>query len=333
MENKKKFKPIIAVAVLAVVVSVLIIWKYNSVQFHMSGFCMDTYFDISFYGPKKADVREEVSAKLSELNRLFDVNNQGGDVYRINEAAGEFVEVSEDTAYVISRAKAIGEITGRALDITVFPVVKAWGFTTDENRVPGPEEIAGLLNFVDVSKIEIEGNKVKIPKGYMIDLGSVAKGYAGECIKSIFEEHGIKHALIDLGGNIVCIGTKPGGGNWNIGVASPYEDRSIPGTVSVSNRAVVTSGAYERFFEENGVRYGHIMDPETGYPADSGLMAVTIIADDGLLADALSTAVFVGGEELAVTLKESSLDFEYILFLGNGEIRSSESAEFSYIVK
>lgn len=332
--NKGKFRTVF-VLIAFVFVSLLV---FNSIRDSretcVTGFYMDTYIECTLYGRNSGEAKVRIENMLDELDRLFDVTNQDSDVSKINAGAGEFVEVSEHTAYVISEAKKIGELSGRALDITIYPVVKAWGFTTGENRVPGPQELSALVKNVDVSRIEVDeaGSRVKIPEGFMIDLGAVAKGYAGDRIKEILEDCGIKRALINLGGNIVCVGNKFPGRKWQIGIQSPYEDRDIPGYVQVKDQAVVTSGLYERFFEENGVKYGHIMDPFTGYPVDNGISSVTTIAKEGLYADALSTAIFVGGEELAEELL-NTMDFEYVIFYGDGEIKTSEGTEYSYITK
>lgn len=322
---------LVAIAILGVLVFCI---TCNSVETRATGFYMDTYVECTLYGRNSGEAKVRIENMLDELDRLFDVTNQDSDVSKINAGAGEFVEVSEHTSYVISEAKKIGELTGRALDITIYPVVKAWGFTTGENRVPGPQELSALVKTVDVSRIEVDeaGSRVNIPEGFMIDLGAVAKGYAGDMIKEILEECGVNRAIISLGGNIVCVGSKSMGRKWQIGIQSPYEDRDIPGYVQVKDKAVVTSGLYERFFEENGVKYGHIMNPYTGYPVDNGISSVTIISKDGLYADALSTAIFVGGEELAEELRKS-LNFEYVIFCGDGEVKTSEDAGYSYIVK
>lgn len=330
--NKEKFGRIIFIAVFAVLVFFLVISNRNFEETHVTGFYMDTYIDCTLYGKVPDGLSEEIGSTLEELDDLFNVNKKDSDVSEINKGAGEFVEVSQHTSYLVSEAKRIGELSGRALDITIYPVVKAWGFTTGENRVPGPEELSTLVKTVDVSQIETDGNFVKIPEGFMIDLGSVAKGYAGNLLRDLCKNAGVKRAIIDFGGNIVCIGSKSVGKDWHIGIQSPYEDRNVPAYVSVNDKAVVTSGLYERFFEEDGVRYGHIMDPFSGYPVDNGLVSVTIIADDGLLADSLSTAIFVGGEELAVKLRDT-LDFEYVLFYGDKDVKVSDDIDFSYIVK
>lgn len=332
--NKEKLGRIIFIAVFAVLVFLWGINIRNSEETHVTGFYMDTYIDCTLFGKVPDGLSEEIGSTLEMLDDLFNVNKKDSDVSRINNGAGEFVEVSQHTSYLVSEAKRIGELSGRALDITIYPVVKAWGFTTGENRVPGPQELSALVKTVDVSRIEVDeaGSRVKIPEGFMIDLGAVAKGYAGDMIKEILEECGVNRAIINLGGNIVCVGSKSMGRKWQIGIQSPYEDRDIPGYVQVKDQAVVTSGLYERFFEENGVKYGHIMNPYTGYPVDNGISSVTIISKDGLYADALSTAIFVGGEELAEELRKS-LNFEYVIFCGDGKVKTSEDAGYSYIVK
>ena len=200
--------------------------------------------------------------------------------------------------------------TDGALDISVYPIVRAWGFTTEEYQVPEETEIESLLPLVDYTKIQYDtatGN-VSIPKGMTIDLGSIAKGYGGQLAAQLLREKGVTSALLNLGGNVQTIGSKPDGSPWQVGIQDSTGDTPMM-VLSVSDQAVITSGGYERYFEQDGKTYWHIMDPSTGYPAKSGVTGVTVVCDTGLEADALSTACFVlGVEKGAQLLKTYGVD-------------------------
>ena len=219
------------------------------------------------------------------------------------------------------------ESTDGALDITIYPVLKAWGFTTGEYQVPSDEEIAGILQNVDYRRVALEGalgadgvgedgggdalgDACTILTGTQVDLGSVTKGYTSRTLAQFFRDNGVKSGLINLGGNVECIGSKPNGDPWNVAVKSPFKDSTsgILGVIKASDEAIITSGGYERYFEENGETYWHIIDPSTGKPARNGLISVTIIGKDGLMCDALSTALFVKGLDGATEYYKSCIE-------------------------
>lgn len=214
----------------------------------------------------------------------------------------------------------MAEETDGALDPTIYPVLTAWGFTTEEKRVPSDAEITALLENVGYERIRLEDTTVQLDSGMMLDMGAVGKGYAGDLTTQVLKGNGITSALLDLGGNIQAIGTKPDGSPWRLGLRDPFSDGTL-GVLEISNRAVVTSGAYERYFiGEDGTIYGHIIDPTTGYPAKSGLASATVIADEGRLCDALSTSLYVMGAESAIEYWQQYQNFDMILITEDGEI-------------
>lgn len=197
-------------------------------------------------------------------------------------------------------------MSGGAFDVTVGPVVKAWGIGTDKPQIPPDlalKELVSLVGYADVH-LDEASNKASLQRpGQIVDVGGIAKGYAGDVAKDIYQTNGTKSAFINLGGNVVVLGNKPDGSAWNIGIQNPRaETGDVVGFVHVSDKAVVTSGDYQRYFEKYGQRYCHIIDPQTGYPAESGLMSVTIIASSSVEADGLSTAAFVLGLEKGLDL-------------------------------
>lgn len=285
-------------------------------------FAMDTFMSLTAYGDNAEKGVKAAAARIAELTLKLSVTDENSEISAINRAGT--AEVSGETAELISFALDIADKTDGALDPTVYPVLRAWGFTTDENRVPAPEEITALLENIGHERVQINGNTVSLDKEMMLDLGAVAKGYAGDETERILRENGINSALINLGGNIQLISSKPDGSDWRLGVKSPIGDGNI-GVLTISDCAVVTSGAYERCFTaEDGTVYGHIIDPASGYPADNGLLSVTIVADKGTLCDALSTALFVMGEERALDFWRQNKNFDVILITNNAEVLITE---------
>ena len=214
--------------------------------------------------------------------------------------------------------------TGGALDPTIYPVLTAWGFTTDSKQVPSQQQIAQLLEQVGYDRIQINGSELTVPDGMELDLGAVGKGYTADLVTEILRRHGVTSALISLGGNIQAIGSRPDGSDWRLGIRAPWESGNL-GVLTVSDAAVVTSGGYENYFEDGqGNLYWHILDPSTGYPADSGLQSVTIVGREGKMCDALSTALFVMGAQSAEQYWRENGGCEMLLVTDSGEILITE---------
>ena len=224
----------------------------------------------------------------------------------------------------------ISDLTNGALDCTMYPVLTAWGFTTSNYNIPTDTELANLLKNTGYEKVNLDGNSIAIPEDMQIDLGAVGKGDTGDRIVDILQENGIESALLDLGGNIQTIGTKPDGTQWKLGLRSPFDEGSFA-TLEVSDCAVITSGGYERYFVgDDGETYWHILDPATGKPAHSGLVSVTIVGKEGRLCDALSTSLFVMGLDKAKELWEQRDDFEMVLVSEEGVIYLTEGLEENF---
>jgi thiamine biosynthesis lipoprotein len=218
------------------------------------------------------------------------------------------------------------ESTDGLFDITIYPVMKLWGFTDGQYQVPEADVLAETLSLVDASKIQIEGDEVTLAEGQQIDLGGIAKGYTSAVVMDVFREYGITSGIVSLGGNVEVLNCKTDGTAWRIGIRDPKgESGDVLATLEAENCAVITSGGYERYFEQDGNTYIHIIDPRTGYPADGDLASVTIISEDGMLADALSTSLFIMGYDGAVTYWKSHGDaFEMVLVTDRGEITVTE---------
>ena len=283
-------------------------------------FAMDTYITMTAYGRDAETALSEAEDKLIDLEQLWSVTDPDSDIYAVNHSDGQLVNISEETAELVSFALQMAEETDGALEPTIYPVLTAWGFTTEENRVPSDAEITELLKNVGYEQIRLEGTTVQLDSGMMLDLGSVGKGYAGDLAAQVLKDSGITSALLDLGGNIQAVGSKSNGCPWRLGLRDPFSDGTL-GVLEISNQAVVTSGAYERYFiGEDGTRYGHIIDPATGYPAESGLASATVIAEEGRLCDALSTSLYVMGRSRAIEYWQQHQNFDMILITEDGEI-------------
>ena len=287
-------------------------------------FAMDTYMSIRCYGggDKALDAAEK---RIRELEVELSVTSPDSDVARINASAGSPVEVSADTAAIVKRAAEIGRLTGGALDVTAYPLVREWGFTTGEYRIPDKERIDELLKNVDLSRISISGNYISVGAGQQLDLGALAKGYTGDEVIKLLRENGAEAGIISLGGNVQSFGKKPDGSAWKVAVRDPYSPETDMCTVETGEKAVITSGNYERCFTgDDGKNYWHIIDPADGCPADNGIVSATIIGDVGLDCDALSTAMFVKGLDGAVSLWRNDATFDMILVTDDGRIYCTE---------
>lgn len=283
-------------------------------------FGMDTDISITAYGKNSEDALKEAQSKVTELESLWSVTEEGSDIYEVNHSRGRTVSVHRETAEILSFALDMAERTGGALEPTIYPVLTAWGFTTGENRVPKEDELEDILQAVGYGNVKLSQDEVTLPDGMELDLGAVGKGYAADEVASLLKEAGVTSALLDLGGNIQLIGTKPDGEDWRIGLRDPFGDTYM-GVLSISDRAVVTSGNYERYFiGEDGKQYGHILDPSTGYPVENGLVSMTIVAKEGKLCDALSTSLFVMGQDGAVSYWRENPGFDMIFLTEDGEL-------------
>lgn len=306
--------------------------KYSEKDLHeMTTFAMDTVMQFTLYSENGEQLLIDAEQEIRRLERLFSVTMEDSEIAQLNQQAGlGGVSLSEDTLKVLMRGKEIGELTNQAFDITISPVVKAWGFTTNgEKHIPSTKTLENLLPLTNAKDLVINKDVATaelLKKGMAVDLGGIAKGYTSDAVTALLKENGVTSGLFSLGGNISAIGTKPNGQKWKIAIENPLDANDYVGLLEVENCSVITSGGYQRYFEENGKRYHHIIDSKTGYPADSGLLSVTIISKDGTKADGLSTALFVMGLEEAVNLWRNSNDFGAVFITTDGKVIATEDA-------
>lgn len=287
-------------------------------------FAMNTYMTFTAYGENAQSALDESTELIETAESLWSVTDQASEIHQANHSGGQPVSVSEETAALISFALEMAKQTNGALDPTIYPVLMAWGFTTDSKQVPSQQQIDTLLEQVDYTKIQLDGTTLTVPEGMQWDLGAVGKGYTADLVAEVLRKHGITSALISLGGNIHAIGSKPDGSDWRIGIRAPWESGNL-GILKISDAAVVTSGGYENYFEDDaGNVYWHILNPATGYPADSGVQSMLIVGPEGKRCDALSTALFVMGPEEAEAYWRKNGGFEMLMVTDEHEILLTE---------
>ena len=279
-------------------------------------FAMDTFMTLTVYGPEAEKACDAAVAEIDRLDRLFSTGNPESEVSKLN-AAGSLV-LSEDGQILVKRSLETWKDTDGAFDIAIYPIMDAWGFTGEDRHVPSPETLSELLPLCDAGKLAFDESRgeLKLPEeGMMIDLGGVVKGYASADVIGILKSRGIESACLNLGGNVQVLGKKQNGDPWRIAIRDPEKEDKYLGVLHLTDTAAITSGGYERYFEENGKTYHHIIDPETGYPAENGLTSVTVVTPDGTLADMLSTSLFILGTDRAIRYCEDHKgEFDAILF-------------------
>lgn len=289
-------------------------------------FAMDTYMTVTAYGDSAQNAVDEAVAEIERLDGILSTGDENSEVFALNQQGGG--TVSEDTQYLLERSLEIWKDTDGVFEIGIYPVMQAWGFTSGNYRVPSAEELEELLLLADSSLIRVNPEESSVSfakKGMEINLGGIAKGYTSSRIMDIFRDNGVTSGLVSLGGNVQVLGVKPDGSKWRVAIQDPSGGDGYLGILETENCAVITSGGYERYFEEDGVTYHHIIDPSTGYPADSGLVSVSIVSADGTLADGLSTALFIMGREKAEAFwREHSDEFDVIMLDEDGVLCVTE---------
>lgn len=289
----------------------------------ITGFAFDTVYTITIYQGGNQEMLDECVAKCTEYEQMFSRTLETSELYRANllselyekqdiaamermKQEGQLpnyqigengilaVEVSKPLAELVAAGIKYGVVSKGEFDITIAPVSRLWNFTADHPKIPGQSAIAGALSYVDYHTVTVQEQRIHFRQpGSALDLGGIAKGYIADQIKKYLVAQGVKSALIDLGGNILCIGGKPDGSDFRIGIQHPFAERNETiATVALQEQSVVSSGIYERYFTDQDQMYHHILDPKTGYPRENDLMAVTIVSDQSVDGDGFSTSCF-----------------------------------------
>lgn len=302
----------------------------------LSILAMDTAMTFSVYGNDADTVLSDASLEVRRLDALLSRTNPESAVTHLN--AGDQLQVGEEVCGLLAAAQEYSAATGSAFDITLAPVSTAWGFTTDSYQVPSQEELDTLLAHVGMEHIHLTENTASLDPGTQIDLGAIAKGYASDQLGALFERSGVERGWVSLGGNVLAWGSRPDGDPWEVGIqdpAHPDDSSALVCSLFLEDAFAVTSGSYQRYFEQDGKRYHHILDPKTGAPAESGLVSVTVVADyapgSGTMCDALSTALFVMGAEDALSFwRSGTYDFELVLVTEDGRVLVTEGLADQY---
>lgn len=286
-------------------------------------FAMDTYMTLKVYGDYCMEALDEAEEEIKRLDELFSTGNNNSEISILNEKGSEIF--SGESSYLLELSKEIYEKTEGAFDITIYPLMEEWGFTNEEYKVPQKETLEKMVKKIGTSKIHYDNKsqRISLDKGMKIDFGGIAKGYTSQRIMEIFEKYNLVGGIVSLGGNVQTWGNKGDGSHYKVGIESPFGEADYVGILEIDHKAVVTSGGYQRFFEKDGITYHHIIDPKSGYPADSGFASVTVVNEDGAKADGYSTALFVMGKEKAVNFWKTygkKEGFEAVFVEKNGTI-------------
>lgn len=291
-----------------------------------TSFMLDTVINITLYDWEDEQTLTLAMEEISRLEGLLSVEKEGSDLDRLCKAAGkEWVDVSPECEEVLRLSKEVFSMSEGHFDVTVGPLIDLWSIRDGQGHIPTEEERKEALSHISSDQLLIEEGRAYLAEpGMKANLGAIAKGYIADQVKQVLVNAGVKHAIIDLGRNLVIIGGKPDGSPFQVGVQSPFEEQGeILKAIAVSDRSVVTAGINERFFEYQGKRYHHILDPFTGFPADTGVASVTIISESSAMGDALSTTCLLLGEEKGLALVERLQDVEALFVLSDGQMRMS----------
>lgn len=299
---------------------------------------MSTGMTLTVHATDQAAAEEAADAcrqRVRELDEQLSPDGDDSELARANAANGAPMAVSASTLALVDAALDAARETDGAFDPTVYPLTDAWGFTDGEHRVPASDELSALLARVGYAAVQVDAaaGTLMLSGGAQIDVGGVAKGFAADELSALLRERGVDSALFDLGGNVTALGAKPDGSPWKVGIADPSAPDRLAGTLAAQGVTVSTSGAYQRFFDEDGTRYHHLLDPATGYPAASDLASVSVIGPNGARCDALSTACYVLGLDAALDLwraTDGEGAFDLVLIASDGSVHVTEGVAGSF---
>lgn len=295
-------------------------------------FMLDTVVTLTAYTDDSSVINEAFDL-CEHYEKIFSRTVENSDVWRINHSGGEKVTVNDDTAKLISLCLEYGDKSDGMFDISVAPVSSLWDFSSEEGSVPDADKIKQALAFVGYEQIILSDCDITVPNGVGIDLGAAAKGYIADRIAEVFRKKDIP-AVINLGGNVLTVGHKPDGTDWKIGVRDPNgEENAELCTVSVGEKSLVTSGIYERYFMNDGVRYHHLLSTDDGYPVNNGIASVTVMTDSSVQGDILSTMLYLFGLDKGMEYVEANDGVEALFVTLDGEISCSSGFAFQKAAK
>lgn len=330
--NKKKLgkKSLIAIILCAVIVFGIVAYDFigGRSSCEKTSVAMGTVVTVKLFGFGAKNDLEKVETEINGLeSSVLSWRKEGSDVYRINEGAGSPVSVSPDTAKIIAQCTSISDDCNGVFDITVGNITKLWDFGGENQRLPSDDEIKTALGSVGYKNVSVSGNAVRINKGQSLDLGAVGKGFACDKIKDLLKKGRTKSAVVSVGGSLLIYGNR----NFTVGIVNPDNDKQSMGTLKLKNTCVSTSGNYEKYFEQDGKRYHHILNATTGYPATSEFKSVTVVCESGLLSDALSTVCYIAGYRKSVEILKK-YDAEAVFIFNNNAVKATDGLSGKFTV-
>lgn len=328
MTNKKQTA--IIIGILAVVLAGFVFFYMKNQQkepVSATSFKLNTIVKVTIYDSQDESLLQEVMDLCDQYEKVFSRTLAESELYRLNRQElpsedGKTFDISPELAVLTAKGLEYSKISKGAFDITVAPVSSLWDFTSGAKKIPAKTEIEEALPLVNYKDVELSDAMIQFEKqGMGLDLGAIAKGYIADKMKEFLISKGVKSAIIDLGGNVLCVGKRPDNKPFRIGIQRPFAGRSeTVATVEIEDKSVVSSGIYERYFEKNGTLYHHILNPKTGYPYENDLISVTIISDKSVDGDGLSTSCFALGLEEGMALVESLDGIHAVFITADGEL-------------
>lgn len=334
MENgaKKKLnkKSLIAVILCAVIVFGIVSYDFISGRSscEKTSVAMGTVVTVKLFGFGAKNDLDKIETEINGLeNSVLSWRKEGSDVYRINKGSGTQVSVSPDTVKIIGQCIDISDDCGGVFDITIGNVTKLWDFGGNNQRLPSDDEIKTALGSVGYKNVSISGNAVQIKKGQSLDLGAVGKGFVCDKIKELLDKGRTKSAVVSVGGSLLIYGNR----TFSVGIINPDNDKQSMGTLKLKDTCVSTSGNYEKYFEQDGKRYHHILNAATGYPATSEFKSVTVVCESGLISDALSTVCYIAGYRKSIEILKK-FDAEAVFIFNNNAVRVTDGLSGKFTV-
>lgn len=334
MENgaKKKLnkKSLIAVILCAVIVFGIVSYDFISGRSscEKTSVAMGTVVTVKLFGFGAKNDLDKIETEINGLeNSVLSWRKEGSDVYRINKGSGTQVSVSPDTVKIIGQCIDISDDCGGVFDITIGNITKLWDFGGNNQRLPSDDEIKTALGSVGYKNVSISGNAVQIKKGQSLDLGAVGKGFVCDKIKELLDKGRTKSAVVSVGGSLLIYGNR----TFSVGIVNPDNDKQSMGTLKLKDTCVSTSGNYEKYFEQDGKRYHHILNAKTGYPATSEFKSVTVVCESGLISDALSTVCYIAGYRKSIEILKK-FDAEAVFIFNNNAVRVTDGLSGKFTV-
>ena len=334
MENgaKKKLnkKSLIAIILCAVIVFGIVSYDFISGRSscEKTSVAMGTVVTVKLFGFGAKNDLDKIETEINGLeNSVLSWRKEGSDVYRINKGSGTQVSVSPDTVKIIGKCIDISDDCGGVFDITIGNVTKLWDFGGNNQRLPSDDEIKTALGSVGYKNVSISGNAVQIKKGQSLDLGAVGKGFVCDKIKELLDKGRTKSAVVSVGGSLLIYGNR----TFSVGIINPDNDKQSMGTLKLKDTCVSTSGNYEKYFEQDGKRYHHILNATTGYPATSEFKSVTVVCESGLISDALSTVCYIAGYRKSIEILKK-FDAEAVFIFNNNAVRVTDGLSGKFTV-